>query len=595
MNRKKLRLLPFALALTFMGGNCLPLEQEADRHARLLRAQASDPVVLNVYNWEDYIQDDEDLNEDGDTDDEDEQGLITKFENYMLEEEGINVTVNYSTFDTNETMLAELKTGKAQYDLICPSDYVIQKMIADDLIQPFDSGSTPNYDQYVSPFVESKIKGIQVQDAEGNTVNVNDYARGYMWGTLGLLYNPGFSGVIERGITESEMREDLSSWLSLWEEKYKNLLAIKDSMRDTYAVGIMKVYNDDFELEGKSYEGFATLREKFLDGTYDAETYNEKVSNLFNMHDQETLDRVGKALQELKENAFGFEVDSGKTDMARGMYFAINVAWSGDAAYAMDMADENNEANADKEGFTPTILKYLIPDTGANIWFDGWVIPKNAQHKSLAEKFVDFLSRPDNAAANMNYIGYTPVIAGQDILDLIRSWYDIRYWETGEYDPEALEGLVEVSPDDVYSLTEEELEVSYYKKDISYFFEGTLGEGVDASQEAVFYLPASEKDRQFDTQYPDNSVLPRLAVMADFGAQQNAALLMMWESVKNTSLPLWSYIVVLLVVVLLIALAITLKVHRHQVLERRRQRKEERLHKAEWSAALKGMLTEGLH
>ncbi len=593
MNRRKAKYVPMALALLLLGANALPLEEAANSHATLLRARSSEPVVLNVYNWEDYIQDDEDLNGDNDTNDEGEQGLITLFEQAMLEE-GINVHVNYSAFDTNETMLAELKTGKAEYDIICPSDYVIQKMIADDLVQPFPEDSTPNYDKYVSPFVRSKIESIEVEDEDGNIVNVNDYARGYMWGTLGLLYNPGFSGIVERGIDENKMREDLSDWTSLWSEDYRNLLAIKDSMRDTYAVGIMKTYDQDFELDGKQYEGFSTLKEKYENGTYDADTYNELVSQLFNMHDQETFDRVEKDLQALKENAFGFEVDSGKTDMARGMYFAINVAWSGDAAFAMDLADENNALHEDEEGFVPTTLKYLLPDAGANIWFDGWVIPKNAKNPELAAKFVDFLSRPDNAAVNMNYIGYTPVIAGQEILDLVRSWYDIRYWDTGELDPSALDGLTMVDPKAVYALSEEEKAESYYLKDISYFFEGTLGEGVDASKEAIFYLPATEKDRQFDTQYPDSSVLPRLAVMADFGAQQNASLLMMWEAVKNTSLPLWSYIVILLAVVLLVALAIGLKVERRQVLKRRRQRKEQRLHSAEWSKTLKKTLVEGL-
>lgn len=587
--KKKMRLIPLFYALFLIGGDCLGIGETADNHARILKAASSDPVPLNVYNWEDYIQDDEDLNGDNVIQD-DEKGLITLFEEKMLEE-GINVQVNYSAFDTNETMLAEMKTGKAHYDLVCPSDYVIQKMIADDLIQPFDEGSTPNYDRYVSPFVKEKIGEIEVEGHEKGVVN--DYARGYMWGTLGLLYNPGFSGVLERGISEDEMRQDLSDWTNLWDKKYKNLLAIKDSMRDTYAVGIMKTYDQDFELDGESHEGFSTLKRKYEEGLYDDEEYNAKVSEIFNLHDDDTLARVGRDLQALKENAFGFEVDSGKVDMARGMYFAINVAWSGDAAYAMDMADENNEAHEGENGFTPTILKYLLPDTGANIWFDGWVIPKDAQHKDLAQKFVDFLSMPENAAVNMNYIGYTPVIAGDDILDLVLSWYDIRYNEdTGLVDPSYLEGLTEVAPEAVYGLSDEEIENSYYRKDIAYFFDGTLESF--SLEDAVFCLSASEKDRQFDTQYPDASVLPGLAVMADFGPQQNAALLMMWENVKNTNLPLWAYILILLAAFALIALAVALKIRRKQVLRRRKERKEGRLHKDERSKALLALLTEGL-
>lgn len=572
--RNKNRILPCLFSLFILGVNVSPTYELSNQ---VITKYADDEVeVLNVYNWEDYI----------DEGDEEEEipSLIEEFENKMLEEEGRRVSVVYSTFDTNETMLSELQTGKSSYDLICPSDYVIQKMIAEDLIQPYDDGSTPNYDKYVSPFVADKIDNIEVNGEKGI---VSRYARGYMWGTLGLLYNPTFSGLEAKGITEDEMQEDMKDWLSLWDDKYSNLLAIKDSMRDTYAVGIMKTYNDDFELDGQNYEGFKTIKEKYLQGIYDEDTYNEKVSEIFNLNDSTTITRVGNDLQDLKNNAYGFEVDSGKTDMARGMYFAINVAWSGDAAWAMDMADENNENSTDPN-YHETILKYAIPETGANIWFDGWVIPKNSQHKDLAQKFVDFLSTPQYAARNMNFIGYTPVIAGDEILDLVQSWYDLRYDEDSlSLDPSYLDGLTLVTKDEIDSLPEEEKEDKYYMKDISYFFEGTL-ENKDIS-DSIFAIAASEKDRQFDTQYPDSSLLPGLAVMADFGSQ-NADLLLMWENVKNTPLPLYAYILVLVAVVAIIIFYIVYKVSKHNVKERRKARKEMRKD----SSSAKKLLTEKL-
>ncbi len=572
--RNKNRILPCLFSLFILGVNLSPTYELSNQ---VITKYADDEVeVLNVYNWEDYI----------DEGDEEEgiPSLIEEFENKMLEEEGRRVSVVYSTFDTNETMLSELQTGKSSYDLICPSDYVIQKMIAEDLIQPYDDGSTPNYDKYVSPFVADKIDNIEVNGEKGI---VSRYARGYMWGTLGLLYNPTFSGLEAKGITEDEMQEDMKDWLSLWDDKYSNLLAIKDSMRDTYAVGIMKTYNDDFELDGQNYEGFKTIKEKYLQGIYDEDTYNEKVSEIFNLNDSTTITRVGNDLQDLKNNAYGFEVDSGKTDMARGMYFAINVAWSGDAAWAMDMADENNENSTDPN-YHETILKYAIPETGANIWFDGWVIPKNSQHKDLAQKFVDFLSTPQYAARNMNYIGYTPVIAGDEILDLVQSWYDLRYDEDSlSLDSSYLDGLTLVTKDEIDSLPEEEKEDKYYMKDISYFFEGTL-ENKDIS-DSIFAIGASEKDRQFDTQYPDSSLLPGLAVMADFGSQ-NADLLLMWENVKNTSLPLYAYILVLVAVVAIIIFYIVYKISKHNVKERRKARKEMRKD----SSNAKKLLTEKL-
>ncbi len=538
--------------------------------------------TLNVYNWEDYIAPDETV-EDENGNKTTIKGLVSKFEDYCLEEYGEKVTVQYSAFDTNETMLAELKTGKGNYDLICPSDYVIQKMITDDLIVPFDEGSTPNYDKYVSPFVLNKINGITVDGKEGL---VGQYARGYMWGTLGILYNDGFSTVKERGISAKEMQEDMNDWLSLWDKKYYNLLAIKDSMRDTYAVGIMKTYDKEF----------TELYEKYNNGELTADEYNAQLTEIFNRSDNETLDAVEKDLQDLKENAFGFEVDSGKTDMAKGSMFAINVAWSGDAAYAMDNADEFNEEGTDKPGFKPTILKFALPKKGANIWFDGWVMPKSVEtnhNKDLAERFVDFLSMPENAAQNMEYIGYTPVIAGNDILKLVQSWYDLRYDEESEtINNDYLDGLTKIDSEKIIDLPEEEKENYYYTKDISYFFDGTLEDDMSIDN-AIFCLTADMKDRQFDTQYPDASVIPSLAVMEDFGPQ-NASVLLMWEAVKNTTLPLWAYILILVIAILLIGFIIGYKIYRYNLVKRRRMRKMKRAEYEKYSNMLYKTLTNQL-
>ena len=136
-------------------------------------------IFLSIYNSEDYIA------EDDSTTEEEEPDIVSMFEDYCKTEYDTDVDVIYSTFDTNETMLAQLDLGKT-FDLVCPSDYVIQKMIAKDMIVPFDDGSTPNYDKYVSPFVYNKIANIEVN---GQKDIVNNYARGYMWGTLSILYN----------------------------------------------------------------------------------------------------------------------------------------------------------------------------------------------------------------------------------------------------------------------------------------------------------------------------------------------------------------------------------------------------------------------
>lgn len=552
---RKKNLSALFLALTIISSNALTSCGET--------ATKTNEIVLNVYNSADYIkEDDTDTNE---------KGLITQFEDYCLKEYNQKVRINYSTFDTNETMLSELKTGKANYDLVCPSDYVIQKMIKEDMIEPFIEEDTPNYNQYVSPFVKEKMNGIEVN---GKKNIVNQYARGYMWGTLGILYNSNYKALKNRNITSEEMDEDMTSWSSLWNKKYNNLLAIKDSVRDTYAPGIFYTYNDDFTLNDKEYDGLKTLKEKYESKQIDDTTYNEKVTEIFNLCDDTTMNRVADNLVSLKENAFGFEVDSGKTDMVKGDKFAINIAWSGDAAYAMDLADEYNESGTiegeevnKNDTSNATDLKYVLPDTGANIWFDGWVMPKGrGDNKIWAERFVDFLSMPTNAAQNMEYIGYTSVIAGDDVLSLVQSWYDVRYDEESEsIDRESI------------NIDDEDFFENYYTKDIGYFFDGTLEELKE--EDTIFYLDIESKNKQFDTQYPDSSILPRLAIMADFG-EQNASMLLMWESVKNTSLPLWSYILILVVVILIIAAVIFNYIRKAAVRKRRKERKLARENKS---------------
>lgn len=549
----------------------LPISKEATHLALIKRASEGEQINLNVYNWEDYMSIDE---SDSSID------IPTLFHNYMLEK-GYNVNIRYSTFDTNETMLSQLKIGSVNYDLICPSDYVIQKMVAEDLILPFDDNSTIEYDNNVSPFIKDKISSIKINN---ETDIVSKYCRPYMWGTLGILYNDNYSALKSRGITSKEVRDDLKSWLSLWDSKYDNLLAIKDSMRDSYTIGILKTYYNDFCLNGISYDGFNTLKTKHDKSELSDEEYNLKLTDIFNLCDDETLSHVKDELTSLKKHAFGFEVDSGKIDMAKGDKFAINIAWSGDAAYAMNQADEFSKNSENK-----TVLKYSLPETGANIWFDGWVIPKTSQNKEIAQEFVNFLSKTDIAQLNMDYIGYTPVIAGDDILNSLKSNYDVRYDEEGNEHLEYLDDLQELDISEIESLNENELENYYYRKDISYFFSGTI----ENEEDAIFYISASDRYRQFDTQYPDSNVLPSLCIMNDFG-NQNDSMLKMWEQVKNTNLPLWAYYLILTCVLILLSIIIANYVLVYQRKKRRKLRKKERLLKQR-SVELIKTLTEGLN
>ena len=152
--------------------------------------------VLNIYNVGDYIDED----------------LITKFE----EETGIDVV--YETYDTNEAMYQKLKSGSTKYDLIFPSDYMVDKLISEDLVSPIDYSKIPNY-KYI-------MKDFRNPDYDPG----NKYSVPYMWGTFGILYNKTMVD-----------EKDVDSWDILWNKKYAGNIQMLDSVRDTMGISLIRL------------------------------------------------------------------------------------------------------------------------------------------------------------------------------------------------------------------------------------------------------------------------------------------------------------------------------------------------------------------
>lgn len=173
----------------------------------------------------------------------------------------------------------------------------------------------------------------------------------------------------------------------------------------------------------------------------------------------------------------------------------------------------------------------------------------------LAQQYVDFLSNPfpesdeydmGPAVANMDYIGYTPFIASDEILNYLRDSYDVRTPEEneeiiGDETSDGSSGNEEYNP---YIDAPEGVEgEDYLKKDLSYFFEGTLEDNTDA----YIYYDVESKDRQLDAMYPDASILPHLVIMKDYG-DRTTAVNEVWEAGKALQFPVWGYWVVLSVI-----------------------------------------------
>ena len=307
--------------------------------------------ILKVYNWADYI----------------DEELLDEFEVWYEEQTGEKVEIIYQTFDINETMLSKIELGHEDYDVVCPSDYIIERMLKSDLLLPLhmDFGDTPNYLDNIAPYITEKMGNVQ-----GNGKNANDYAVGYMWGTVGLIYNPKY-------IPDSEA----NSWNVLQNPEYKGKILMKDAFRDVYTALTIGLNKDAID------SGEAEIEKLSLDTSAEA------------------IALVENYLLSFKESIAGWEADFGKEQMTKELAW-INMSWSGDAQWAID---EAAEVGID--------LKYTVPSDGSAVWFDGWVIPKYAKNIKAASYFINFMCMPENALRNMDMTGYVSAIGGKDILE----------------------------------------------------------------------------------------------------------------------------------------------------------------------------------
>ena len=344
-------------------------------------------VKLTIYNWEDYIYEG--------TDDSGKivaDSTVKAFEKYYSNKTGKSIKVNYETFSTNEEMYQQIKLEAISPDLICPSDYMIQKMANEGMLEELSynestkkfGDSLSNWDQYGSPFIKNRFANEKVENGK----SFLSYSIPYFWGTMGFTYDSDYF-----------TPEQVGTWECLWNKTdyFKKKFSLKDSVRDTYVVAIFHVYKDEI----------AALNPNDAD-------YNQQLSAIFNRCDDETIAKVEAALLDAKSWAvYGLEVDDGKDAIVQGTYKA-NLAWSGDSVYSMDQADESGKVN----------LSYSLPQEGSNVWFDGWCMPKGA-NKEVAEEFLNFICTPANAAKCMDAVGYTSPIVGQEIWDMINSsdWY----------------------------------------------------------------------------------------------------------------------------------------------------------------------------
>ncbi len=165
-------------------------------------------LTLNVYNWGEYISDGS----------EGTLNVNEEFENYCRSELGIEVDVNYTTYASNEDMYNKIKSGSASYDVIIPSDYMIEKMIGEGLLEKLDFNNIPNY-----KYVNENYRDLFFDP-------LNEYSVPYTCGMVGIIYN-------EEMVDEA----DTGSWELLWDEDYKGKILQFNNPRDAFGTAIYSV------------------------------------------------------------------------------------------------------------------------------------------------------------------------------------------------------------------------------------------------------------------------------------------------------------------------------------------------------------------
>lgn len=275
-----------------------------------------------VYNWGEYL----------------DPKTIELFE----EETGISVT--YEEYETNEIMYPKIVSQAIAYDVVCPSDYMIQRMIENDLLAEINWDNIPNI-KNMDPTYMEQSKSFDPK---------NKYSVPYCVGTVGILYN------------KSMVKEPVDSWDILWNPNYKDSILMQDSVRDAFAVAL------------------------------------KRLGHSINSTEVDQLAAAAEDLMEQKPLVQAYVVDQVRDKMI-GNEAALGVIYSGEAGYT-------KRENPD--------LEYVIPKEGSNVWIDSWVIPKNAQNKENAEKFINFMCRPEIALMNFEYLTYsTPNLKAREMIE----------------------------------------------------------------------------------------------------------------------------------------------------------------------------------
>jgi len=286
----------------------------------LISCGGKEQATLNVYNWSDYI----------------DPAVVKEFE------EKYQVKVIYDTFASNEELLAKLEGGAQGYDVIFPSDYMVEIMIEEDILAPLDHNLLPH------------MKGMDPKFTDPPFDPGSTYSVAFTYGTSGIGYNT------------AEVEEEIDSWGAFWNPAYAGRILLLDDMREVFGLAF-------------KYLGYSV-----------------------NDTDPAHLEEAKQLLIKQKEYLLKYESSMNK-DLLLNREALLSHYWAGDMYQVVD---------------EDSVFAFSIPKEGAVLFTDCMAIPKNAPHKEMAHKFIDYILTPEVAGRVINEIWYAmPIPAAMEYVD----------------------------------------------------------------------------------------------------------------------------------------------------------------------------------
>lgn len=300
---------------------------------------------------------------------------------WYKEQTGKNIEVREITFETNEELYVKIDKSKADYDLVCPSDYMAEKLIATGLAREIDKTVVPTEELMKPEYIDVS----RVYDPELR------YTVPYLYGTFGIMYDYKKTG------------KHIDSWDVMFEQSapFKGKWTQKKSVREAYASACIYAKRDELSALSGGFTNYT-------------EDYKAAIQSIYEDESESTIASVKSLLKAQKSRLLKYEADDGKFGLANGSLDGVGgLYWSCDAGYVMaDYEDDDGKAAKGNKN-----LWYVVPKEGGNVYMDTFLIPKYAKNVSAANLFLQFICTQDVAVANSNYAGaISPVAEAYDAL-----------------------------------------------------------------------------------------------------------------------------------------------------------------------------------